>query len=398
MEFSAIRFRESVESIFSRMTRLALERSALNLAQGFPDFSGPSYLIERMHAHLLSCPNQYTRSAGHPILCTALHEYSKRFLPRAYDATCEITVTAGATEGIFCVIAGLVNPGQKVLVFEPYYESYLACAKIAGGELVGVPLLPPIDEEDVENGVWTIDWSRFEQAMTDDVALIMLNHPHNPTGKVFGIDELERIFATARARDIPVAIDGVYEHLVYSSPKNEFTPFIERYSDQTIFISGIAKSLSFTGFKIGWIFAPNTYTKAIRAAHEAVIFCLPTHAQLAVADMLNNDEIFVPYISGLKESLRNARDEMRSLLKHFGFRVPNAQGSYFLLAQKHVAPLFGATDQDLSMDLLERYKIATIPVSGFFTGTPVLSDWLRFAFCKRPETVAALKNALASRL
>lgn len=380
------------------MTRLSQEQKALNLAQGFPDFAGPSYLIERIHAHLDSCPNQYTRAYGHPRLCEALHAYSARSLPRSYDALEEITVVNGATEGICCTIVGLVEPGKKVLVFEPYYESYAGCAKIAGLELAGVPLLPPVNTKELDQGLWSIDWEQFDEAMKNNVGIVMLNHPHNPTGKVFNEEELRRIFSCAEKQGIPVAIDGVYENLVYATGPKNFMPFLARYSENIIYISSISKSLSFTGFKIGWVFAPKAYMRAIRAVHEAAVYCQPPHLQLAVADMINNHKHFDDYVNQLRRDFLHIRDDMRSALTDFGFSVPNAQGTYFLLAQKNEAPLKTLSDQEMAFELLEQYRIATIPVSGFYVGEPLLKDWLRFAFCKRPETITAFKKALGQNV
>ena len=394
MNKSAMRFQNIEESIFTRMTRLAVEQKAFNLAQGFPDFSGPSYLIERLHYHLDTCTNQYTRSPGHLALCEALQNYSRQYLPRTYDAGQEITVVNGATEGVLCAVVGLVNPGQKILVFEPYYESYLTCAQIAGAELVGVPLLPPNNDQELEDGVWHIDWSRFENAIKNNVGLILLNHPHNPTGKVFAEEELIKIFDTAQKHNIPVAIDGVYEQLVYSCPRKNFMPFLAKYSDNIIFISAISKTLSFTGFKIGWILAPKAFTPALRRVHEGAVYCQPPHLQLAVADMLNNEAIFSAYVKEQRINFMHIRDEMRVALSNFGFRVPNAQGTYFLLAEKHKAPLKANLDIEMAEELLNKHKIATIPVSGFYVGPVILENWLRFAFCKRPETIAACKKAL----
>lgn len=393
MQKLAARIGDAQESIFSRMTSLAQEKKAINLAQGFPDFNGPQELITRIHFHLDMCTNQYTRSYGHLALCHALHHYSNRFLPRTYDALDEITVVNGATEGILCTVLALVNPNSKILVFEPFYESYLGCAKMADAELVGVALLPP-SESQVDDGMWHVDWTAFDNALNNDVALIILNHPHNPTGKVFNQDELEKIFAKAQKRAIPVAIDGVYENLVYPPNNIDFLPFLPRYSDNIIYISAISKSFSFTGFKIGWVFAPKEYTRGIRTVHQAAVYCQPPHLQLAVADLLEDKAFLQSYFSKFREDFLHMRNDARKALMDFGFYVPNAQGTYFLMAQKHKAPLNTIKDSDLAIELLEQCGIATIPVSGFYVGNPILVDWLRFAFCKRSETLISLRAAL----
>lgn len=394
MTIRAERFSSIRESIFARMTREAQTRNAVNLAQGFPDFDGPTELISRLHSRLDSTTHQYTRSSGHLELCHALHSYAKDVLPRAYDPVDEITVVNGATEGIFCTIMGLVNPKKKILVFEPYYESYLACARMAGAELIGVPLVAPTESAAIENGHWQIDWHNFEQAMSDDVALIMLNHPHNPTGKVFDTDELDRIFAHARKRGIPVAIDGVYENLVFPPHDQSFIRFPAAYCDEAIFISSISKTLSFTGFKIGWVFAPKKYMAGIRAAHEATVFCLAPYLQLAVADILKDADFLHAYLARQHDEFVARRDAMRKILIDFGFNVPNPQGAYFLMAQKHCAPLQSADDTMLASEILDRYGIAMLPVSGFFVENSPLKDWLRIAFCKRLETIKRVSEIL----
>lgn len=381
-------------SIFARMTLLAQERKAINLAQGFPDFNGPRILLDRMHFYLDDDANQYTRSYGHPKLCEALEQIAKNTLPRNYNAVDEITVINGATEGILCTVLGLVDEGKNILVFEPYYESYLACAKMAQANLIGVPLVPPGDSRELEKGFWKIDWARFHEAIEQNVALIILNHPHNPTGKVFDEEELELIFSCAVKRGIIVALDGVYEHLVYTPWQERFLPFLAKYSENIIFISSISKTLSFTGFKIGWVFAPQALMPGIRKVHEAAVFCQAPHMQRAVADVILDQEFLSCYLTCFKEEYQKRRDMMRQVLLEFGFSVPNAQGSYFLLAKKHRAPLNAPNDHDMALELLENFGIATIPISGFYVEEAPLRDWLRFAFCKSQTTLERVKEAL----
>lgn len=394
MTACAQRFSSITESIFVTTTREAQKTRAINLAQGFPDFNGPSRLIERMHVHLDQGPNQYTRASGHPDLAHALSTYSKNFLPRTYEAEHEITVVNGATEGIFCTIMGLVNPSQKILVFEPYYECYRACALMAGATLVGVPLIAPQSHEDSDNGYWTIDWEAFFRAMDDDVALIMLNHPHNPTGKVFTADELEKIYSCARKKNIPVAIDGVYENIVYPPHDQSFVHFPRAFAEETIFISAISKTFSFTGFKIGWVFAPTKYMRGIRAAHEATVFCQAPHMQRAVADLIADMDFLKNYLQGLREEFLLLRNTMRPILEEFGFHTPNAQGAYFLMAKKHRAALNASTDVAMAREIIQRFNVAMLPVSSFFVSGTRMDDWLRIAFCKRPETIELVRKAL----
>lgn len=390
----AQRFSSISESIFARTTREAQKNNAINLAQGFPDFEGPETLIKRMHFYLDKGPNQYTRASGHPALCKALSDYSKTYMPRCYDANDEITVVNGATEGIFCTIMGLVDPGKKILVFEPYYESYLTCATMAGATLVGVPLSAENSTHAHGDTDWVIDWERFYRAMDDDVALIMLNHPHNPTGKVFSVDELNRIYARARQKNIPVALDGVYENLVYPPHDQSFVHFPADYSDETIFISAISKTFSFTGFKVGWVFAPQKYMRGIRSAHEAAVFCLAPHMQCAVADVISDTEFLKPYLAASRKEYMRLRDLMRPILQDFGFYTPQPQGAYFLMAQKHLASLEASTDNDMAREIMHRFGVAMLPVSSFFVSDAPMKDWLRIAFCKRPETIEFVRAAL----
>lgn len=390
----AHRFAAVNESIFARMTRAAQQQNAINLAQGFPDFLGPKELIERMHVHLDSNANQYTRASGHPALVHALNTYAENFLPRTYDALEEITVVNGATEGILCTILGIVNPSQSIVVFEPYYESYKACALMAGAELVGVPLIAPVDDVEAKAGHWSIDWTCFERAMQRDVGLIIINHPHNPTGKIFSITELARITARAREEKIPIAYDGVYEHLVYPPHDREFIRFDSTYSSETIYISSIAKTLSFTGFKIGFVFAPKKFQAGIRATHEAAVFCQPTHTQRAVADLYSDLEFFSGYLPRLRAEYQARRDAMQKILLDFGFWVPSVQGSYFLMAQKHNAPVRSCDDNALAEEILQCFGVALLPVSSFFVDKPTLCDWVRVAFCKNDETIRQVQERL----
>jgi N-succinyldiaminopimelate aminotransferase len=417
---AALRWEGFSESRFSSVTRRARQLDAVNLAQGCPDFPGPAELIQLIGEQLKTCPNQYAPGMGAEVLLKAIAEFRGSRLDAEVGAGAGgaagvrqiCLVTAGATEGIFCVIQGLVNPGDRVLCFEPFYESYRAAVAAAGGVFVPVRLNPP----DLDLGAdWEIDWPDFEAASSLPFRCMILNTPHNPTGFILNHDHFDRIFGRCRLHGAAVVSDEVYEHLVYDEEHLsvlDAVPDSER--DRCVRVSSIAKTLGFTGFKIGWIQGSAAIVAAAARVHEAIMFCVPMATQLGVAAYLADEVTTKNYLLTQAASYLEKRKRLIDGLLGIGFEIVSMPpGSYFVSvsARQFVGP--GERDFQFCDRLINEARVAALPLSGFClpeikgsqsgsmgTGRSRRSmhpvhhlPWIRVAFCKRDETIdLALEN------
>lgn len=367
-------------TIFTEMTRRANETGAINLAQGFPDFDGPELAKEAAVAAIRAGRGQYAPMSGAPELTAALARLYRDRYGLDYAASTELTVTSGATEAIASSLLGLVEPGDEVVLFEPYYDSYRACVAMAGGVPRFVSLEPPD---------WTFDDAALAAAIGPRTRVLVLNSPHNPTGKVFSRDELERIAAACRAHDLTVVADEVYERLVFEGTHVPIAT-LPGMRDRTVTISSFGKTYSLTGWKIGWAAAPPPLTAAVRAAHQFVTFATATPLQHAVAATLAEGEA---YVAGLVASYRLKRDRLVDALRATGFDVRPPAGTYFIAAG--FGPLGWDDDVAFCRHLLEEIGVAAIPPSVFCERKELGRSWVRFAFCKRDETLDAAIARLA---
>ena len=401
---AALRWEGFSESRFSSVTRRARELDAVNLAQGFPDFPGPAQLIQLIGEQLTTCSNQYAPGMGAEVLLRSISEST------VGQHSC--LVTAGATEGIFCVIQGIVNPGDRVLCFEPFYESYRAAVAAAGGVFVPVRLNPP----DLDLGTdWEIDWADFEAATSLPFRCMMLNTPHNPTGFVLNHDHFDRILSRCRLHGAAVVSDEVYEHLVYHDEHLSLLDAApESDQDRCVRVSSIAKTLGFTGFKVGWVQGSAAIVGAAARVHEAIMFCVPLATQLGVAAYLADKATSKNYLVDQASSYLHKRKRLLDGLVGLGFEIVCAPpGGYFVSVSARQFVSHGERDFEFCDRLLNEARVAALPLSGFclpeFVGSHSLSmgsmrsrrsmhplhhlPWIRFAFCKRDETIdLALEN------
>jgi N-succinyldiaminopimelate aminotransferase len=368
-------------TIFAEMTRLAQAHGAVNLGQGFPDFDGPEFLHEAAIRAIREGRNQYCPTGGIPELARAVARHQQRFWGLSY-APEEVTVYAGATEAIFAALQGLCDPGDEVVLFEPFYDSYLASVTMAGG----VPRVVTLRDRSGEGGFgFAYDPAELAAAVGPRTRAILVNSPHNPTGKVFTRAELEPLAALAREHDLVVVSDEVYEHLVY---EGEHVPIaaLPGMRERTVTISSAAKTFSVTGWKIGWSCAPPELTRALRAAHQFITFCNGTPFQHAVAEALEAGD---DYYEGLREAYRARRDRLCGGLEAAGFGVRRPAGTYFVMAD--IRPLGFEDDLDFCRALPERAGVAAIPPSSFYVHREAGRHLVRFAFCK---TDAVLDEAI----
>ena len=365
-------------TIFSEMSALAVATGSVNLGQGFPDTDGPREVAEAAAAAILGGRgNQYPPANGVPELCQAIAEHQQRFYGLGFDPASEVLVTAGATEAIAAALLALVEPGDEVIAFEPYYDSYAACVALAGGVRVPVTLRPPGFRPDLD---------ALRAAVTPRTRLILLNSPHNPTGSVFTRAELAAIAELACERDLLVIADEVYEHMVYAG---EHVPIgsLPGMRERTVSISSAGKTFSFTGWKIGWVTAAPELVAAVRAVKQFLTFVSGGPFQYAIAQALRMPDA---YFTGISADLRVKRDLLCAGLAEAGFAVYPPEGTYFVTTD--IRPLSDADGVQFCRDLPRQAGVVAIPSAVLYDDQEAGRTQVRFAFCKRPEV---LQDALA---
>ena len=365
-------------TIFSEMSALAAATGSVNLGQGFPDTDGPREVAEAAAAAILGGRgNQYPPGNGIPELCQAIAEHQRRFYGLDFDPGSEVLVTAGATEGIAAALLALVEPGDEVIAFEPYYDSYAACVALAGGVRVPVTLRPPAFRPDLD---------ALRAAITPRTRLILLNSPHNPTGSVFTRAELAAIAELARERDLLVVADEVYEHMVYVG---EHVPIgsLPGMAERTVSISSAGKTFSFTGWKIGWVTATAELVAAVRAVKQFLTFVSGGPFQYAIAQGLRMPDA---YFTAIGADLRVKRDLLCAGLAEAGFAVYPPEGTYFVTTD--IRPLSDADGVQFCRELPRQAGVVAIPSAVLYDDPEAGRTQVRFAFCKRPEV---LQEALA---
>lgn len=366
-------------SIFAQMTRLATQHNAVNLAQGFPDFDGPGVARGGVDRALAAGHSQYSRMIGVSSLNEAIaSSWASRGLGRV-DPEREITVTSGCSEAIVAALMGLFNPGDEIVIFEPYFDFYTACAAMAGLTPRYVTLRPPTREGDH----FTFDEGELRAAFTPRTRGIFVNTPHNPTGKVYSREELLLIASLCEKHGVVAITDEVYEHLIYDAKQ----PHVQMRSlpgmeDRTVTLSSLGKTFSLTGWKIGWAVAPEHLSAGIRAAHQFLTFCAATPLQHAAAEILRDAG---GYTSGIAAMMAENRDRLGAALTRLGLKVHRSDSTYFLMADH--SPLGYGDDHTFCRHLTERVGVAAIPPSVFYSDPSRGRTMARFAFCKRRETI-----------
>lgn len=369
-------------TIFTEMTRLALAHGAINLAQGFPDFDGPPEIIEAAVAALRSGDNQYARSQGHPRLVQALAGRYERLYGLRFDPLTEIGVFSGCTEALMSAMLGMLNPGDEVILFEPYYDSYPVCVAMAGAQARFCTLRAPD---------FAFDPVAFEALITARTRLVVVNTPHNPTGKVFTRDELTALGEICERHDLMVISDEVYEQLTYDHHVHVPLATLPTLKDRTLTLSSAGKTFSLTGWKIGWSAGPAPLVAAAQAAHQFVTFASSTPLQVGVAAAL--EALDDAFYDRLRAEYTVRRNTLVETLSRVGFRVRPPQGTYFVLCE--IGDLWAGDDRSFARHLVEQIGVAAIPPSVFYGASDEGRRLMRFAFCKRPETLALAAERLA---
>jgi N-succinyldiaminopimelate aminotransferase len=368
-------------TIFAEMSALAAATGSINLGQGFPDTDGPRKIAEAAaDAILAGRGNQYPPGPGIPELRSAISDHQWRCYGLELSPETEVLVTAGATEAIAAALLALVEPGDEVIAFEPYYDSYAACIALAGGVRVAVTLRPPSFRPDL---------SALRAAITPRTRLILLNSPHNPTGCVFTRTELAAIAALACEHDLLVVTDEVYEHVVFDG---EHVPIVSMpgMRERTVSISSAGKTFSFTGWKIGWVTGTPELVTAVRTAKQFLTYVSGGPFQYAIAEALR---LPGTYYTVLRDSLQRKRDLLCAGLRTAGFEVYEPRGTYFITTD--AAPLGGKDGIEFCRALPGRCGVVAVPNAVFYDDPDVGRSQVRFAFCKRDNVLEEAAARLA---
>lgn len=377
-------------SIFAEMTRLATEHKATNLSQGFPDFDGPEFLKRAAKDAIDSGQNQYARMLGHPTLNGAIAARWMHDTGLSIDPDRQVQVTSGCTEALAATFLGLFEPGDEVVMFEPFYDSYRACAAMAGATVRLVRLRPGVRG-------WEFDEGELARAFGERTRAILLNTPHNPTGKVFTREEMTRIAALCQEWNAIAITDEVYERLLYREDRPHVRmATLPGMEERTLTLSSLGKSFSVTGWKIGWAIGAAPLVAGVRTAHQFLTFAVSTPMQIAAAEAIRPGGHGDAYVGELVEQYRAGLKRLGGALTEMGFGVMPVEGSYFIMADHRM--LGFANDVELCRDLVVRGGVAAIPPSAFYERPEDGAAFVRFAFCKRQETLdAAIERLRAWR-
>ena len=367
-------------TIFTVMSALAAKHGAVNLGQGFPDFDCDPTLQRFFTAAMSAGHNQYAPMAGVPQLRQAVHAKHARLYGHAYDADTEITVTAGATQAIMAAVLALVRPGDEVIVLEPVYDSYVPSIELTGG----VPVFVPLDHR---NG-YAPDWERIGAAITPKTRLLMLNFPHNPTGRILRDADLRALEALIERNNIFLLSDEVYEHIVFDDQPHRSLSTSAQLAARTVVISSFGKTFHTTGWKIGYALAPSALMAEFRKVHQFMVFAVNTPGQHAFAQYLQDPS---PYF-GLRDFYQAKRDLFRAGLAQTRFKLLPCEGTYFVLAD--YSAISDLPEAEFVQQMITERGVAVIPVSGFYQ-RPFENRVVRFCFAKKDETLREALRRLA---
>ena len=372
-------------SIFAEMSALADEAGAINLGQGYPDTDGPSEVLEAAVDAIRSGENQYPPGAGTAVLRRAVADHQQRFYGLIHDPVGEVLITAGATEAVAGAMLGMLDAGDEVVVFEPMFDSYAAVVALAGGRVAPVLLRPE------PGGGYRFDPDELRRAVTARTKVILLNTPHNPTGKVFDAEEMEFVATVARDHDLVVVTDEVYEHLAFPGATHVPIATLPGMADRTLTISSGGKTFSTTGWKVGWACGPAELVSAARAAKQFLTYVNGAPFQPAIAVGLGLGDGF---FAGLAPALAAKRDRLVDGLVAAGFAVHPAEGTYFTTVDIRPVQVDG-DGMGFCRSLPDRCGVVAVPCEVFYERPEQGRHLVRFACCKRDEVLDESAERLA---
>jgi aminotransferase len=369
------------ESVIREMTRIAHQHEAINLAQGFPDFPMPAPMKDAACAAIRGDINQYAITWGAPALRLAIAEKYRRWYGMDVDPEREITVTCGATEAMASTFLALLDPGDEVIILAPFYENYGPDAILADAR----PVYVPLDGPD-----WRLDPERLRRAFTPRTRAIVVNTPHNPTGRVLTRDEMSLIASLCVEHDVMAFTDEIYEHIRYAGAHHALATW-PGMRERTVTISGLSKTFSCTGWRLGYALAPEAQSVAIRKVHDFLTVGAPAPLQAAAAVAMRFD---ADYYNQLARDYRERRDLLAAALSEAGFVFSLPQGAYYILAD--FSALSDASDDAFAKWMTADVGVATVPGSSFYGEGDLGRRVVRFAFCKKTETLARAAERLAT--
>jgi aminotransferase len=380
--FQSDRIGEFRESVIREMTRLALLRGAVNLAQGFPDFPAPDEIKAAAQQAIADDWNQYPITWGAKPLRDAICESYRRFYNLEIDPEREVTVCCGATEGMIATLLALLNPGDEVVVFEPFYENYWPDSQLTGAVCRYVPLRPPD---------WTFDPIELRAAFSPSTRAVILNTPNNPTGRVFSFDQVKVLVELCEEFDALLITDEIYEHIVFDGERH--VPPITLGTaarERCVVVNSLSKTFSVTGWRVGWVIAPPQLTASIRKVHDFLTVGAPTPLQQAgVAALRMPDRYFVELASRYEAK----RDRMLGILDKVGFRCFMPKGAYYIMCA--IDAFDFRDDVAFCAHLVDEIGVATVPGSSFFSDPAAGRNFIRFCFAKKEETLALAADRLS---
>lgn len=358
-------------TIFTVMSGLAKEHNAINLSQGFPDFGCSPKLLELAQKNLMSGFNQYAPMAGAQPLRETISELLQNCYQASYHPETEITITAGATQGIYTSIAAFINKGDEVIVFEPAYDCYIPAIEVHGGVVKPIALEYPN---------FTINWNTVKNTITDKTRMIIINSPHNPSGTTLNENDLLELQKLITGKNIILVSDEVYEHMVFDDKPHQSVARFKSLAAQSIIVSSFGKTIHATGWKIGYVAAPKELMMEFRKVHQFLVFCVNHPFQLALAEYLKDESTY----KGLHQFYQAKRDYFRKLIKTSRFEMEPCTGTYFqLLNYKKITE---EKDTDFAIRLTKEKGLASIPLSVFYSNQQQ-QQLLRFCFAKKEETL-----------
>lgn len=372
------------ESVIREMTRLAIQHQAINLSQGFPDFETPAAVKEAAAKAIQDGHNQYSPTWGYPPLRQKLAELYTDRLGWPVDPNIHVTVTCGVTEAVNSAMLAMLNPGDEALIVEPAHENYIPSAIFAGAKPAAVALEPP---------GYRLDPARLAAAVTPRTRVLLLNTPHNPTGRVFDAEELAGVVDLVTRHELVLITDEIYDQILYDGRQHVFPGSLEPLRDRTITISGLSKTFAITGWRLGYVVAPTALSAAVRPVHDFLTVCAPTPLQIAAVTALDMPQA---YYDEMTADYHERRRVMMGILEEIGFAAPTPEGAYYVLAGYSGVPApqaqWDATR--FAIWLVEEIGVAVVPGTVFYSLPSLGEHSVRFAFPKKIETLQAAGERL----
>jgi aspartate/methionine/tyrosine aminotransferase len=379
--FQSARITEFRESVIREMTRLAIQHGSVNLAQGFPDFPAPAELKAAAQKAIADDFNQYPITWGVKPFRDAICQSYKRFYNLDIDPEREVTVCCGATEGMIATLLALLNQGDEVIVFEPFYENYWPDSQLSGATIKYVSLHPPN---------WDFNKDELSAAFNSRTRAVIINSPNNPTGKVYSAAQLKVLGELCEEHDCLLICDEIYEHIIFDGEKHIAPITLGSLRNRTVAINSLSKTFSVTGWRVGWVIAPPELTNSIRKVHDFLTVGAATPFQYAGITALSMPD---SYFQGLSGTYQFKRDHLVGILERIGFKCHVPKGAYYVMCD--ISPLGFTDDFALCRHLVENIGVSAVPGSSFFSNPADGKNLIRFCFAKKIETLDAAAERLS---